>query len=159
MMWWMRRRAQWLMLECVSLQLRGYVGSFDLRDYGTFTLQIQLGWFFGAGEPGAERRAIQLGAYMGLRLGDCDLMRSLVGGRRPIGVALTQRDSDAAAMVTSPRFGTEKCVRGDVAGRLVDVTPLGRCRPPYCSSSTPGRVFDIDDLVRVACYDVVFRWR
>jgi hypothetical protein len=77
-------------------------------------------------------------------------MRSLVGGRRPIGVALTQRDSDAAAMVTSPRFGTEKCVRGDVAGRWVDVAPLGGCRPPYCTSGTPETVFETEDSVQTA---------
>ncbi len=45
------------------LQLGGYVGTFDVRDHGTYTLQVIVAWFFGSMQPPTPPTPINVGTF------------------------------------------------------------------------------------------------
>jgi hypothetical protein len=58
------------------LQLDAYVGTFDLRDPGNYTLQVVVGEYLGDSEPGGPTLPITVGSHRHL-FGHCNLVRAL----------------------------------------------------------------------------------
>ena len=125
-----------------SSQLGGYLGSFDLRDNGTYTLQVVLSCFFGAGPPLSSPRPILVGPHIGHWISVCNIVRALVAGA-PVGVVLHERDVPATPLL--PRFGGVQCATADAPGRWLDMRDVP-CAPPYCTGT------------RVMFYDWVRCW-
>jgi nucleotide-binding universal stress UspA family protein len=132
-------------------QLGGYVGSFDVRDPGPYTLQVVVAWFFGASEPGTSQPLpVLVGTHVGHEASRCSFARALVEGGSPIGLVLDDAAANTEAAKTRPRFGTVKCRSADVAGRWLDMRGIGECHAPYCSGSRHGVLGDYD-WVRMCC--------
>ncbi len=126
-------------MACSCSQLGGYVGEFDVRDPGSYTLQVQVGWFFANVEVDSGVTPLLVGSHSGHEVTACSMQRSLVDGGSAVGVIL---DRDLG---TLPRFGNEKCYGGGSAGRWIDLMSVGgQCKPPYCSSSSDAVYHDCD---------------
>ena len=82
--WWC---CVWLSL-CVCLhQLGGYVATFDLRDPGSYTLQVLVGAYFGDAEPMALPLPITVGSHV-VEFSLCNVARALVDRARYGGMRL-----------------------------------------------------------------------
>jgi hypothetical protein len=140
------RHVAWLCGGDAS-QYEGYVASFELRDPGVFTLQVQLGTFFGDSEPNEGPTPIVVGSHAGFRADECSIKRALVGGG---GVSLSL---DATSVTSLLRFGREKCRVAASAGRWINVAvDSGHgtgCSAPMCSAENIDAVLPDSDSVRV----------
>ena len=117
------------------LQVGGYVVEFDVRDPGTFILQLGINWYFGATEPGQLPLPICVGGHMSDAYRESDLMRSFVHGGEVIKVTLDA--ADAKPTVDMPQFGAAKCRGGDEKGRWLNLGDASSnpCKPPYCTGN------------------------
>ena len=70
-------------------QLGGYVGTFDIRDPGSYTLQIIVGAYFGNTEPPHTPLPIVVGTHA-IEYNECNVVRSLVNGGTALGVELAK---------------------------------------------------------------------
>ena len=67
---------------CMCLhQLGGYVATFDLRDPGSYTLQVLVGAYFGDAEPMALPLPITVGSHV-VEFSLCNVARALVDRAR-----------------------------------------------------------------------------
>jgi hypothetical protein len=121
-----------------SMQVGGYLGSFDLRDPGVYTLQVVLGWFFGDSEPKDPPLPLLVGGHMGHQFGVLNLLRSMLRGS-PTRVVLP---SEGIPPQASPK-SMGKCRDGTAAGRWVNLHE-GECEPPYCTGNRRGTVNAMD---------------
>ena len=73
---------------CMCLhQLGGYVATFDLRDPGSYTLQVLVGAYFGDAEPMALPLPITVGSHV-VEFSLCNVARALVDRARYGGMRL-----------------------------------------------------------------------
>lgn len=141
---------------CFSLPLpqhKGYVGSFDMRDPGTYTMQVMLGWVYGDSLPRKDRLPVLTGGHMGHTYRDTNLVRAMLDGA-PIQITLFEPDALDAAML--PRFGSSRCVSGDAVGRWVNMKEA-ECRPPLCSGNRKETV-NYMDWVSCCCCCCCYVW-
>jgi hypothetical protein len=121
------------------LQVNGYVGSFHVRDPGLYTLQIVLGWFFGASEPGTSMPGpLLVGTHVNYQFNKCSFKRALIAGA-PLAVMLAEDPTPPL-----PLFGDAKCASADRPGRWVDMNGIGDCVKPYCTGSHSKQIHGYD---------------
>ena len=119
-------------------QLGGYIATFDLRDPGTYTLQISLGWFFGNGDVYTYPRVVLVGR-VGQSMSYCNFRRSLIGEGGVLPIAVTLSAEAITAEQQRTRFGWERCSGAGTSavGRWVQYGSVGgvlrECEAPYCS--------------------------
>ena len=118
---------------CVALQVGGYIGWFDVRDPGTYTLQVSLSWLFGDSGLDGARPPIGVGSHGRPMFGLCDFRRSLVVGGA-VSMTLPPWRPETAAAREAARFGTRKCTDGAAAGRWLWLQD-DKCVPPYCTGN------------------------
>jgi hypothetical protein len=125
---------------CCRCQIGGYLATFDLRDPGTYTLQVIVGAFFGGTSPPETPLPITVGTHA-TEYTECNTVRSLANGGAAIGLELTQSDVPDGAK----RFGASKCKGSDSPGRWINLDSVGgKCEPPYCVGPTDDTLFDYD---------------
>jgi hypothetical protein len=111
----------------------GYVASFDVRDPGTYTLQIVVSWYFGRADPWESVPSLRVGRP-GSRMVFYDFRRSMIDGGELLTVVLPE----TAVPRMPSRFGFTQCTSSAI-GRWMYYS--GRpCEVPYC-------VGDIDEVI------------
>ncbi len=134
-------------LACTSpfaiVQLNGYVVQFDLRDPSTLVLQLMVGWFFGANDPGTIPSPLCVGAHFADNYRQSDQIRSYVHYGDTVTVTLAE---DAVKEVAGlRRFGDHRCKSGDSAARWINMENQA-CAPPMCTGNRTGTVNYIDSV-------------
>ncbi len=132
------------MMVC-TVQLGGYVASFDLRDPGVYTLQVVVAWFFGDVEIGSKQLPLLVGTHVHFQYNRCSFIRSLAG-TTAVGVTLMTEPAAPLSM-----FGTKKCTSADHPGRWIDLANIGECARPYCTGLHREAVHGYDWVCGAAC--------
>lgn len=119
----------------------GFVVEFDIRDPGTFVLQLMVGWYFGDTDPSELPVPVNVGSHVGRHYVGDDASRALIHNRAAVEITLETN----AVQVTSdrPRFGNVKCEHGDSEGRWVNMGDQA-CEPPYCTGNRSATVNSMD---------------
>ncbi len=124
----------------VAYQVDGYVGHFEIRDAGVYTVQVVIGAYFGATDPQLLPVPIPVGTHTG-GFSECNAKRGMVDSGRLIVVRLQPDSVPSNAQL----FGTKKCAVGDLKGRWIDLDKVDNvCNPPYCTGPVKTTVQDYD---------------
>ncbi len=137
------------MLFMKRVQLEGYTVEMDIRDPGTFVLQLAVHWYFGATEPTALPLPISVGGHMDNTYREANMRRSLVHNGET--VLVTLRDADLRVTRSVPRFATfsRKCTTGDAAGRWLNQFEFP-CEIPFCTGERASTVNTVRLLAMIA---------
>ena len=130
-------------------QLDGYVGEFDLRDPGAFALQLMVTWYFGSTDPRGHPIPIHVGTHIGYHYRQLDGTRAVIEGGALLQVTLAESQLEQES-TDRPRFGFEKCTRGDHVGRWINMAD-GPCAPPYCTGHRQSTVNGMDVCCAFSC--------
>jgi hypothetical protein len=127
-------------------QVDGYIGRFDIRDAGVYTLQVVVGAYFGGTDPPLLPIPIVVGTHSaGFGFSNCNIKRAMVDGGRLIVVVLSSEKVPSNAQL----FGSAKCTVGDSLGRWIDLDSAGNvCKPPYCTGPVHSTVQQPDWVSR-----------
>jgi hypothetical protein len=103
-----------------------------VRDEGSYTLQVVLGWFFGDVEIGSKQLPLLVGTHVHYQFNRCSFARALVGANA-VGVTFEWPKKNKRKQISLPVFGIAKCSSADHAGRWIDMASKGECSPPFCT--------------------------
>ncbi len=127
-------------------QIDGYVGKFDLRDAGVYTLQVVIQAYFGGTNPPLLPIPIVAGTHnAAFAFSSCNTKRAMVDGGRLIVIILQSSKVPPNAKL----FGSTKCTVGDLPGRWIDLDIVENiCKPPYCTGPVHSTI-QLSDWVRI----------